>query len=137
MSLRSQIEEARDLKEEEYEVPEWGVGGVPCKLLLKEMHGSAAARVLSALRPHMGGVKAKDIDADAVNADMAVVTMEQLPVILHDSIFDPETRELVFPGEDGIAALRAKSSQVMLRIFNRVSMLSGLGADGLDLAKAD
>jgi hypothetical protein len=131
-SLRSQVEEVCGLKTELYEIPRTGI-----TVLLKEMRGSAAAKVLSALRPHVGGVKAKDVDANEVGSKMAEVVIEHLPLVMSGCIFDPSTKEPLFPGEEGIKALGEMSTNVLLTMWRKVFDMSGLGEDSLDESKTD
>ena len=108
MSLRDQIIGADDLPYEDVDVPEWG-----CTLRIRGLTAGEAEKFGAELGEQSGGF-------EGVRARLLV-----------RSVLDPESGLHVF--EDGdLEVLGAKSSQVVMRLFETAQRLSGLG-DSVDV----
>lgn len=111
LSILEQIAAAEDVAEELMEVPEWGVS-----ILFRGMS-------LAALEALQGA----DMQAAAAG-DMAEVMR-----MLQATACDPETKLPLFVGEAGLALLRTKHHEVLIRLLNEGSF-KVLGIDAEETA---
>ena len=111
-SLREKILAAKDIRSERVHVPEWGV-----EVEVRSMTGAQRARVL----------QGATVDGE--------VDLERLyPILLIETVYDPETGEPVFDAADR-DALNAKNSGALERIAKVAMRLSGIDAGAEDAAK--
>jgi hypothetical protein len=111
-SLRERILATQDITSELVEVPEWGV--------------TVQVRSMTA-RERSQAIKAWSGDDDRVD-------LEQLyPVLLVQTVFDPETGERVFQPED-VDTLNTKNSAALERLAVVAVRLSGMDQKAVDEA---
>ena len=104
-SLRERILSAQDIQSERVHVPEWDV-----EVEVRSMTGAQRARVL----------QGATVDGE--------VDLERLyPILLIETVYDPETGEPVFEAADR-DALNAKNSGALERIAKVAMRLSGIDA---------
>lgn len=118
--LRDSILQARDLKEREIEIPEWG--GV--RLLVRGMTGEERSRhnaSLVVVRGTETSVNASAIGKANVEA-------------LISCVLDPDTRNPVFEPADRDALMK-KSADVLQRLVDVMNELSGTGQSALPAAE--
>lgn len=113
-SLRERILSAQDIQSERVYVPEWDV-----EVEVRSMTGAQRARVL----------QGATVDGE--------VDLERLyPILLIETVYDPETGEPVFEAADR-DALNAKNSGALERIAKVAMRLSGIEPGAEDAAKND
>lgn len=113
-SLRERILSAQDIQSERVHVPEWDV-----EVEVRSMTGAQRARVL----------QGATVDGE--------VDLERLyPILLIETVYDPETGEPVFEAADR-DALNAKNSGALERIAKVAMRLSGIEPGAEDAAKND
>ena len=113
-SLRERILSAQDIQSERVYVPEWDV-----EVEVRSMTGAQRARVL----------QGATVDGE--------VDLERLyPILLIETVYDPETGDRVFSPADR-DALNAKNSGALERIAKVAMRLSGIDAGAEDAAKND
>lgn len=111
--LSDSIYQSHDIPEEQVEVPEWGV-----TILLRGLDGESRARYLE-----------RYMTPDA-NGDLHIDYAVMYPAILVETCFDPEDGSLVFDkGEEDIARINKKAAQVIERLAQKASEMSGLTAN--------
>lgn len=104
-SLRNRILEAKDIKEEVIEVPEWE----NAKVQVRGLTGKQRAKLLNAVAGSTGKPDPEKL----------------YPEIMVMCCFDPESREPIFTPADK-EAINSKSGIVLERIAQMVMSLSGL-----------
>lgn len=113
-SLRERILSAQDIQSERVYVPEWDV-----EVEVRSMTGAQRARVL----------QGATVDGE--------VDLERLyPILLIETVYDPETGEPVFEAADR-DALNGKNSGALERIAKVAMRLSGIEPGAEDAAKND
>jgi hypothetical protein len=112
-ALRAKIFEAKDIKTEIMNIPEWGV-----VIEVKALTGKTRAIVMTS---SMG--KNGKMDFEKMYADMVIY-----------STYDNETKEKIFEDTDR-EALSEKSGGVLERIAGKVMQLSGLMPESVDKAE--
>ncbi len=118
--LRARILAAKDIKSQTETVPEWGDESGPLVLELRGLTGETQTACLAA-----SAVKAKGPDGEeTTQTDNAKLAQ----LILMKSLYDPETRALVFEDADA-DALWQKSGAVLNRLAQIAMRLNGMTAD--------
>jgi hypothetical protein len=112
VSIRDRIIAANDTAKEIVDIPEWGV-----KVEVRSMSGAARAVLVQ----------------DAANNDGKLNFTRMLPEILIGCMFDPETGERIFDGED-TELLMDKSGAVLDKIIAVAMRLSGFNEGAVDTA---
>lgn len=110
--LRQQILDTDDIKEEEVGVEEWN-----CKILVRGLTGKDRSEILTSALTRDGR-----LDFSKVYPDLVIATS-----------FDPETGEKIFSKTDR-EVLNEKSGSALEKIAGKAVKLSGLGAEGVNLA---
>lgn len=108
MSLRDKINQADDLRRETVEVPEWGV-----TVCIQELNGVDREKYATST-VEIEGTKVRRMNIKEMNARLVAMSM-----------FDPETKERVYPDE-AIPELNKKSGVVLERLATIAQRLSGL-----------
>lgn len=107
VNLRDKILSSKDIKEEMMTIPEWDV-----TVNLKGMTGQQRSELLQ----------------ECMGTDGKVIFARAYPLIIVNSVFDPDTQEKVFNKKD-IGALNKKSGGILERIALKCFKLSGLSKE--------
>jgi hypothetical protein len=114
VDLKKKIFEAKDIKEELVDVPEWG-----CKVLLRGLSGEQRATVLSGVMPNP---QVQRMDYKKLYGETLVF-----------GLCDPETKQPIFQPTD-IPIIMSKSGGIVERLATMVMELSGMSGNALDAA---
>jgi hypothetical protein len=110
MGIRDSIRNAKDIKEEVIDVPEWG-----CKVLLISLSGTARDEF------------ERKMD-DPTDEDETLHLRNITAKLLCATMYDPETRKLVYDYNkpQDVAELGQRNSDVLRRLFRKAKELSGM-----------
>jgi hypothetical protein len=115
VDLKKAILEAKDIKEEEVEVPEWGV-----KVLLRGLSGDQRATVLSGVMPNPNVPR---MNYNKLYGETCVF-----------GLCDPATKAPIFSHDD-VAIVMSKSGGVIERLATRIMELSGMSGTAMAAAQ--
>lgn len=122
MSLRDNIKNCKDLKNEIVEVPRWfNPDGTPIKVLVKELSSGERLKLYD---------QYTDKQTGNVNA------LEANPAIVIATVFDPITGESVFTNcDEDRALLNGKSTDAVGFLLQKAMSMNGMDKGAVDEAK--